>query len=119
VVDDDPDFVRIISRVLSAEGYETATASSGSQALEAMREERPDLVLLDVMMANPLEGVAVSREMASDPDLTGIPIVMVSSIDSSQHANLLPDNMHLPIDAWMVKPVKPDYLLKTIRRFVG
>jgi CheY-like chemotaxis protein len=110
--------VNIVTKVLSAEGYETEAASSGSQALETMREERPDLVLLDVMMADPLEGVAVSREMASDPDLKGIPIVMVSSIDSSQHANLLPDNAHLPIDAWMVKPVKPDYLLKTIQRFI-
>jgi formate transporter len=119
VVDDDPDFLRIITKVLSTEGYETQTASSGSQALEAMRGQRPDLVLLDVMMADPLEGVAVSREMASDADLKGIPIIMVSSIDSSEHASLLPASVHLPIDAWMVKPVTPDYLLKTVRRFVG
>jgi formate transporter len=119
LVDDDPDFVEITSRVLSKEGYEVASASSGSQALEAMRQTRPDLVVLDVMMAEPLEGVAVSREMASDPSLKDVPVVMVSGIDSSERAGLLPDDRHIPIDVWLSKPVSADHLLKTIRRFLA
>jgi formate transporter len=119
LVDDDPDFVEITSRVLSKEGYDVTTASSGPHALEAMRHARPDLVLLDVMMAEPLEGVAVSREMASDPELKDVPVVMVSSIDSSEYAGLLPDDTHIPIDVWLSKPVSADRLLKTIRRFLA
>jgi formate transporter len=119
LVDDDPDFVEITSRVLTKEGYKVTAASTGPQALEAMREARPDLVLLDVMMAEPLEGVALSREMASDPDLKDIPVVMISSIDSSEYAGLLPDDQHLPIDVWLSKPVSPDQLLKTMRRFLA
>jgi CheY-like chemotaxis protein len=84
-----------------------------------MKVERPDLVLLDVMMATPLDGVYVSRKMAADPALKTIPVVMVSSIDSSKHAALLPDDMHIPIDAWISKPVDPDHLLRTIRRFLA
>jgi CheY-like chemotaxis protein len=84
-----------------------------------MKAERPDLVLLDVMMATPLEGVSVAREMAGDPTLKDIPIIMVSSIDSSHHAALLPDDLHTPIDACISKPVDPDGLLKTIRRFLA
>jgi formate transporter len=118
VVDDDPDFVEIMSRVLTKEGYKVESASNGVRALHAMQEAPPSLVLLDVMMADPLEGVAVSRQMASDPDLEGIPVVMISSIDSTEHAGLLPDDLHIPVDAFLVKPVKPEHLLKTIRRFV-
>jgi formate transporter len=119
LVDDDPDFVEIATRILSQEGYDVTSAAGSKEAIKAMKTERPDLVLLDVMMADPLEGVAVSREMAATPQLKEIPVVMISSIDSSEHASLLPDDTHIPVDAFLVKPVKPDYLLKTIRRFIG
>ncbi len=119
VVDDDPDFVEITTRVLTKEGYRVTSAANGQEGLKAMREQRPDLVLLDVMMATPLDGVHVSREMASDPELKGIPVIMISSIDSSEHAGLLPDDVHIPIDAWISKPAKADDLLNTIRRFLS
>jgi formate transporter len=119
VVDDDPDFVEITDMILTKEGYSVTSAASGEKALQAMKEERPDLVLLDVMMATPLDGVALSRKMALDPALKAIPIIMISSIDSSRHAALLPDDLHIPIDAWISKPVDPDHLLKTIRRFLA
>jgi len=119
LVDDDPDFVEITSRILSKEGYDVKSVGTGAEAIRAMRAEPPDLVLLDVMMAEPMEGVAVSRQMASDPDLKGIPVVMVSGIDSSEYAGLLPDSQHIPIDAWLSKPVKTDDLLRAVRRFTG
>lgn len=119
VVDDDPDFVEVTRMILTKEGYSVTSAANGAQALKMMRVERPDLVLLDVMMATPLEGVSVAREMVRDPNLKAVPIVMVSSIDSSKYAGLLPDDMHIPTDAWISKPVDPDHLLRTIRRFLA
>ncbi len=119
VVDDDPDFVEITRMILTKEGYSVMSATNGDQALQVMNEERPDLVLLDVMMASPLDGVYVSHKMAADPALKAIPVIMASSIDSSKHAALLPDDMPIPIDAWISKPVDPDHLLKTIRRFLA
>ena len=118
VVDDDPDFVQITRSILTKEGYKVASASSGDSALQAMKANRPDLVLLDVMMTTPLEGIGVARKMASDPALKEIPIVMISSIDSSQYASSVPDDLQIPIDAWISKPVKPDHLLSTVRRFL-
>lgn len=118
VVDDDADFVDLCRMILTKEGYQVSAASDGQQALHIMRNERPDLVLLDIMMATPLEGVAVAREIASDPNLKTLPVVIVSSIDSSQYASLLPDDVHIPVDAWISKPVDPDHLLRTVRRFV-
>ena len=119
VVDDDPDFVEITRTILRKEGYQVASASNGDEAFRAMKQQRPDLVLLDVMMASPLDGVNLSGKMARDSELKAIPIIMISSIDSSQHADLLPDDVHIPIDAWISKPVNPEHLLKTVRRFLA
>ena len=118
IVDDDPDFVEIIRAILLEENYQVSTAANGKEAWNAMVKKSPDVVLLDVMMSTTLEGVDVSRKMAADPKLKDVPIIMISSIDSSWHANKLPDDLHLPIDAWISKPVDPDHLLTTIRRFL-
>ncbi|MBN1657419.1 MAG: formate transporter FocA [Anaerolineae bacterium] len=118
VVDDDPDFVQITRTILLKEGYGVSTASNGAQAWEAMMKTKPDVVLLDVMMSTTLEGVDLSRKMAAEPKLKDVPIIMISSIDSTFHADKLPDNLHIPIDAWISKPVDPDHLLRTVRRFV-
>jgi formate transporter len=119
VVDDDPDFVEIIRAVLLQQDYEVRTAANGTEAWNSMMQKPPDIVLLDVMMATTLEGVDVSRRMAANSSLRDIPIIMISSIDSSWHADKLPDNLHLPIDAWISKPVDPEHLLNTIRRFLS
>ena len=118
VVDDDPDFVLVSRMILEAEGYEVIEAANGSEALETMRRQRPDLILLDVMMSTTLEGVTVSREIASDPDLKDVPIIMISSIATSEHAADFPDDERVPIAAWISKPIQPAVLLKTVRRFV-
>ena len=119
VVDDDPDFILICRMILEAEGYQVLEAANGSQALESMRQEKPDLVLLDVMMSTTLEGVDVSKEMETDPKLKEVPVVMISSIGTSEYASEFPDDERIPIDAWISKPVQPEVLLKTVRRFVS
>jgi formate/nitrite transporter len=119
VVDDDPDFVQVTSTILAKEGYKITSAASGDEALAAMKKKKPDLVLLDVMMATPLEGVSVAKNMAADPVLKAVPIVMISSIDSTQYKDALPDDLHIPIDAWISKPVQPENLINTIRRFIA
>ncbi|MGC9335450.1 MAG: response regulator [Anaerolineae bacterium] len=117
-MDDDPDFIEVARTILIKEGFKVSSASDGARALQIMKEKRPDLVLLDIMMTTPLEGVQVAKKMSADPALKEIPVIMISSIDSSQYAEALPDDVHLPIDAWISKPVKPDHLLDTVRRFV-
>ncbi len=118
VVDDDPDFVEITRTILSKAGYKVASAASGDEALAAMKRQKPDLVLLDVMMATPLEGVGVAKKMAADPALKSLPVIMISSIDSTQYKEALPDDLHIPADAWISKPVQPEHLLNTIKRFI-
>jgi CheY-like chemotaxis protein len=118
VVDDDPDFVEITRTVLEGNGYEVEAAADGEQALQAMRADPPDLVLLDVMMSTLLDGLNVSHVMNEDPVLSKVPIVMVSSITDSPSAGMFPTDEYIPIDAWISKPVQPDDLLNKIAQLV-
>lgn len=114
VVDDDPDFVEIMRTILIAHGYQVITAANGEQALAQMRADKPDLVLLDVMMSYVLDGLDVSQDMANDPELKRIPIIMVSSLTSTQHAEMFPTDMYIPVDHWITKPVQAEELLTKI-----
>lgn len=116
VVDDDPDFVEITRMILEPEGYEVSSAANGAEALARMRQHRPDLVLLDVMMSHVLDGLNVSKQMQKDPEFRDIPIIMVSSIADSPHAQLFPTDEYLPVDEWMSKPLQSDALLEKVRR---
>lgn len=118
VVDDDPDFVTITTRVLKAAGYETVTAANGTEALTAMRRQKPDLVLLDIMMSTILDGLSVSEEMEADPELRDVPIIMVSSIADTEHAAVFPTDNYVHMDAWISKPIRPDDLLSKVGRYV-
>jgi CheY-like chemotaxis protein len=118
IVDDDPDFVLVCKMVLQAEGYEVVEAHNGWQAMDVIRTDKPDLIMLDVMMSTTLEGVSVSKQIESDPQLRGIPVIMVSSIATTEYASEFPEE-RVPIDAWLSKPIQPAVLLKTVKRFLG
>jgi len=118
VVDDDPDFCEITRTVLEGAGYQVATASSGDLALARMRQEAPDLVILDVMMSSVLDGLDLSDRMQADAHLKKIPIIMVSAIASSNYAGMFPTDAYVAIDAWLSKPVAPQALLETVKRLL-
>ena len=116
VVDDDPDFVEISRMVLESKGHMVSTAANGDQALGRLRAHKPDIILLDIMMATVLDGLNVSRVIREDPDLKDIPLVMITSIANTPHAELFPTDESLSVDGWISKPVNPAELLKTVER---
>ena len=118
VVYDDPDFVEITRIILEGNGYKVYTAANGDQALEAMREDVPDLLLLDIMMTHALDGLDVSHVMSEDPVLKKVPIIMISSIADSPSAGLFPTDEYVPIDTWISKPVQPNELLQKVAQLV-
>ena len=118
VVDDDPDFVEITSIILENNGYDVVSASDSEEAIEKMRSEKPDLVLLDIMMSQPLDGVEVSRKMLEDGTLNKVPIIVVSSITDSPHLAEFPSNEYLPLDDWITKPAQPEDLLAKISKYL-
>lgn len=114
VVDDDPDFVKITTRVLETAGYEVASAANGAQALKSMRQSPPDVVLLDIMMSYILDGLDVSREMAEDPELKDIPVIMVTSLTGVKGSGVFPTDEYVPVDEWLAKPVDPETMLARV-----
>ena len=118
VVDDDPDFVEFARTILESEGYEVGSASNGNEALTAMREKLPALVVLDVMMAGILDGLDASKRMRLDKVLRRIPILMVSSITGSEYAGMFPTDEYIAVDNFLSKPVAPGKLLSEVKRLL-
>ena len=118
IVDDDADLVLATRLVLESAGYEIEEAANGEIALEKMRADKPDLVLMDVMMANPLDGYHTTQQIADDPQLSRIPILMVSAITASEYASSFPTDQLLSIREFISKPVEPKRLLRKIKRHV-
>ncbi len=119
VVDDDPDFVKVTSKVLEKAGHEVVSAANGAKALKAMRGDTPDVVLLDIMMSYILDGLDVSREMAEDPALKDVPVIMVTSLTGVKGSGMFPTDEYAPVDEWLSKPVDPDTLLARVDEALG
>ena len=115
VVDDDPDFVEATRLVLEPNGYEVISAADGREGLAKVQEEKPDLVILDIMMASVLDGLSMSRRMQENPELRRIPILMVTSIANTDYAVLFPTDEYIHIDGFMSKPISPDKLLSAVK----
>ncbi len=115
IVDDDPDFVEVSRIVLTKHGFEVLTAANGRQALAAMKQEPPDVVILDVMMDGATEGYHITHMMREDPALSRIPVLMVSSIMDSPYADQFPTDEYLPADGFLRKPVNPEQLVREVR----
>ncbi len=79
VVDDTPDNLRLLASLLSEQGYIIRPAASGSQALRAAREERPNLILLDVKMPE-MDGYEVCERLKADEDTHDIPVIFISAL---------------------------------------
>jgi CheY-like chemotaxis protein len=118
VVDDDPDFVEYTRIVLESQGYEVQTAATTDAALRLMRQNKPDVALLDVMMSYVLDGLNLTRQMRDDPALKDIPIIMISAIVSREEAGVFPTDEYLSVDAFMTKPVDPADLLDQVAKLI-
>jgi len=116
MIDDDQEFVEAITNVLDAKGYDVVSANDGKDGVAMAKKERPDIILLDVMMTTKSEGFDVAREMSKDPNLKGTPVVMLTGIRREMNLpfGFEPDADWLPVKAVLEKPVKPEVLLKTI-----
>lgn len=118
VVDDDPDFVETGRIVLETSGYRVVSASNGDEGLRMMRQEQPDLVVMDVMMSGILDGLHASIQMKTEPALKRTPILMISSITSSEYAAMFPTDEYVPVENFLSKPVSPDRLLAEVKRLL-
>lgn len=78
VVDDEPNIVLSLEFLMTQAGYDVQVARDGEQALQAINDSKPDLVLLDIMMPDP-DGISVCESIRSDPDLRDMPVIMLTA----------------------------------------
>lgn len=119
LIDDDPDLCAALQAALQADGFAVRSASNGSLGLEILREDKPDLVFLDIIMRGPVEGVWVSEEIAEDPELRKIPVVMLTSIVDSAYAGHFPTDRPLQAHMFLDKPVPISKILEVANQFAG
>ena len=116
IIDDDNDFVESIVNLLEARGYAVASASNGNEGVEKASAEKPNLILLDVMMTTKDEGFNVARKLHEIEDLKGTPVIMVTGVRKEMNLpfGFEPDETWLPVKEILEKPVKPETLLNAI-----
>ena len=112
VVDDEPEILRVFTQILNNAGYEVLTAATGRDGLRLAREERPDLVLLDVLLPD-FNGMAVCKQIKGDPILKDVFVVLISGGATSTTHKV--EGLASGADDYMVKPLDPDELLARIQ----
>jgi CheY-like chemotaxis protein len=115
VVDDDPEIVTLLSTRLGKRGYKISTAGDGTRALELAKRDKPDLVLLDVMMPGK-SGWEVARSLKQDPETQSVKIVMVSAIGEKTNEITAPI---YGADAHIDKPFEFEKLERVITQLLG
>jgi len=118
VVDDDPDFVSATKIILEKNNHVVISAPSGDTGYRRAREDKPDLVILDVIMDTVLDGLSVSQRMHDDPDLRDVPIIMVTSIANTDYAELFPTDEFIHINAFLSKPISADELIRQVNKYL-
>jgi CheY-like chemotaxis protein len=110
IIDDDPTVVRYLQAVFSDNGYATCTAFSTSEALELVRQEKPDLITLDLQLPDEW-GPRFYRKLRKDKELKEIPIIVISGIDG--------DHAVKDAIAFIAKPFDPEKLIGIVKNTIG
>ena len=115
IADDEEDFVSTLRSRLEFEGYGVTTAADGKEALERILREKPDLILLDILMPT-MNGYQVCRELKGNADTRSIPIVMLTA--KSQESDRF-WGKEAGADVYLVKPFDMDELMEEVMEQIG
>ncbi|MBF8257520.1 MAG: response regulator receiver protein [Anaerolineales bacterium] len=115
-IEDEPEMIDLVRLILGRKGFEVIGANGGVEGLEAVRREKPDLVLLDLMMPD-MDGWEVYQQIKADEALRHIPIVVVTAKAQSIDKVL---GLHIAkVDDYITKPFGPQELLESIAKILG
>lgn len=119
LIDDDPDFVEATKVVLESRPYEIITALGGEEGLKKAREEKPDLILLDVIMPD-INGFQVCQQLKKDLQLSQIPVIMITSFSEKYRETSIGVSQGLSLEAedFVDKPVAPAELLIRVEKWL-
>jgi CheY-like chemotaxis protein len=121
IIDDDPDITEAMTVVLEHKGYTVESAADSSVGMERIKANRPDLIILDVMMRTSQEGFELSRQLKGDAEYKEIPILMLTAVKDKtglDFKSTAGDTSWLPVEGFLDKPVKPDVLLEKVESLI-
>ena len=116
IVDDDPDFVDAIRVILEKKDYQVEVAHNQNEAMEKIKKNKPDLILLDIMMDRLDDGFTICYKLKHDANLKNIPVFAISSITEKTGFKFNPktDGEYFEADDYAQKPIETDDLLKRV-----
>jgi len=119
LVDDDADFVESTKTVLESKPYEVIVAHEGNEGLRKAREEKPDLILLDIIMPVK-DGFTAAEQLKKDPELSQIPTIMLTSFAARRGETNIPVSRGYALEAeeYIDKPITPNELLATVEKYL-
>ncbi len=115
VVDDEPNIVRSLAYILKKEGYDVSTAKDGEQAMDMVRDSKPHLMILDVVMPRK-SGYDVCEEVKSDPDLRDIHVMMLTAKGQVGDREI---GLSKGADEYLTKPFSPRLILNKVKELLG
>jgi len=115
IIDDDRDYKNIWKIVLEKNSFEVVTADNGEEGLALFEKEKPDLIILDVMMETPDKGFRVGEEIKKKVGILGTPIIIASATTDGTGSRDIDREMDwIPAEIYMEKPFTEEALLKNI-----
>jgi CheY-like chemotaxis protein len=122
VVDDDPGIRDSLQMILSSRQYIVITATDRTEAMDKIKTDKPNLIILDIMMSSWLDGLDMSKTLKDDPQSRDIPILMLTGVKEKTIFDFRPKNggpNWCSVDAYLDKPVEPDVLLAEVERLLS
>lgn len=115
LTDDEPNIVKVVSVRLKAAGYEVVAAYDGEEAMQQVKAEKPDLILLDLMLPK-IDGYKVCQMLKADPHYQHIPVILFSAKAQVTDKEM---GREYGADGYIAKPFQPQQLLETIRNLLA
>jgi len=120
IIDDDIDFVNATKLILETKSYEILAAHDKDAGMKLIESERPDLIILDVMMTRMSDGFKLCYQLKHDPKYKNIPIIIVTAVTEKTGLRFSPktDGEYLEAEDLIPKPIKPDDLLNRVENLL-
>lgn len=121
IIDDDPDIVEAMRIILESNGYRVSDAPDGSKGKAIIEKDKPDMIILDVMMRTIDEGFHVCYELKNDPKTKNIPVLVSTAVAKTTGFEFDPkkDDNWLPADDYVNKPIMPDDLIARVNKLIA
>ena len=121
IIDDDIDLVETMRMILENVGFEVIDAQDGQKGFKKVINDKPDLVILDVMMQSQDEGFHIAYQIRNTEEIKELPIIMLSAVgqETGFDFDKEKDGDFLPVNAFIEKPINPETLIEIVKTNLG